>query len=47
MEAIRESEPETIRFSFLTNSDTKQYLPILRKRIDRGFQEMVKRMLNL
>ena len=47
LQAIHQTEPQIIRFGFLSNSDRNQYLPVIQELIDRGYREMLKRMLNV
>jgi hypothetical protein len=47
LQAIRQTEPQVIRFCFLSNSDKNQIKPIIEGLIDRGYREMIKRMLNV
>lgn len=44
LEAIHKSEPQTIRFCFLTNNDKTKYLHVIKDTIDQGFREMINKM---
>ena len=46
LEAVRPSEPVTIRFSFNSNKARDKYLPVFQIRIARGFSEILAQMMN-
>jgi len=47
LEAIRSSEPQTIRFCFFDGDDQRIYLNEIKRLVDEGFKESIERMLRV